>query len=439
MLHSVGVIIPASGISAIRATGGGRALPGSNRLGTWGRTMEHIQADYASPIEGLVKAGEHGRRLTTAGLVSAICIGFVGALFIFVTPAMLALIGAQSGMDDAHLGYVAAWDINSMAVGMGTSTFLLVRWNWRRAMVLALALIALGNVATAATQDYTMIALACCVAGFGQGLAVGFSFAALGRASNPDRAFAIYLVVGAVLGAGLLYALPILETDYAPSTIFLANAVLTILVGLSLSAFPNGQCEEDEVYTGGGIDWRVAITALCAVALVFFAIGVVWSYAERIGAASQLSSASIARGLSIGTLAGVAGAGLAGILPQRLGRLVPLVLGNLCIIVGFQTLIGHVGAGLYMVSIILILFGWNFIQPLLSGMCCDADGKGRVVSAMAAIQTLGMGLGPAVAAPMITGGSFAGAIWLATAVMIGGVGFIVAETLLRKPARHKAG
>jgi len=400
--------------------------------------MEHVWTDPASPIQGLVKAGAHGRRLTTAGLVSAIAVGFVGALFIFITPAMLALIAAQSGMDDAHLGYIAAWDINAMGVGMAASTFLLVRWNWRRALILALALIMLGNIATAAVHDYAMIALASCVAGLGQGLAVGFSFAALGRASNPDRAFSIYLVVGAVLGAALLYGLPILQTEFTPATIFLANAALTLLVGLSLPAFPNGQCEEDEVYTGDGINWRLAITALGAVALVFFAIGAVWSYAERIGAASQLSSEVIARGLSIGTLAGVVGAGLAGIMPQRLGRLVPLLLGSLCIIVGFQMLAGRVGPIAYLMSIILILFGWNFVQPLLSGMCCDADGRGRIVCAMAAIQTFGMGLGPAVAAPMIAGGSFRGAVWLAIAAMIAGGGFIIAETALRKPVRSAA-
>jgi len=400
--------------------------------------MEHVWTDPASPIQGLVKAGAHGRRLTTAGLVSAIAVGFVGALFIFITPAMLALIAAQSGMDDAHLGYIAAWDINAMGVGMAASTFLLVRWNWRRALILALALIMLGNIATAAVHDYAMIALASCVAGLGQGLAVGFSFAALGRASNPDRAFSIYLVVGAVLGAALLYGLPILQTEFTPATIFLANAALTLLVGLSLPAFPNGQCEEDEVYTGDGINWRLAITALGAVALVFFAIGAVWSYAERIGAANQLSSEVIARGLSIGTLAGVVGAGLAGIMPQRLGRLVPLLLGSLCIIVGFQMLAGRVGPIAYLMSIILILFGWNFVQPLLSGMCCDADGRGRIVCAMAAIQTFGMGLGPAVAAPMIAGGSFRGAVWLAIAAMIAGGGFIIAETVLRKPVRSAA-
>ena len=396
--------------------------------------MEHISTGHVSPLEGLARAARHGRRLTTAGLVSAIGIGFIGALFIFITPAMLALIAAQSGMDDVHLGYIAAWDINAMGAGMAASTFLLVRWNWRRALILALALITLGNIATAAVHDYGMIAFASCVAGLGQGLAVGFSFAALGRANNPDRAFSIYLVVGAVLSAGLLYGLPILQTEFTPATIFLANAVLTALAGLSLPVFPNGQREEDEIYSGGGINWRVAVTALGAVALVFFAIGAVWSYAERIGAASQLSSEVIARGLSIGTLAGVVGAGLAGILPQRLGRLIPLLLGSLCIIVGFQMLVGRVGPIAYLISIILILFGWNFVQPLLSGMCCDADARGRIVCAMAAIQTFGMGLGPAVAAPMIAGGSFNGAVWLAIAAMIAGSGFIVAESLLRHPA-----
>ena len=202
--------------------------------------MEHIQGNHASPIEGLVKAGEHGRRLTTAGLVSAICIGFVGALFIFITPAMLALIAAQSSMDDAHLGYVAAWDINAMAAGMTASTFLLVRWNWRRALILALALIALGNVATAAAHDYRMIAIASCIAGLGQGLAVGFSFAALGRASNPDRAFSIYLVVGAVLSETVASNRGIGNVMMTASSNFnvpLVFAGLFVLAGLGVALY----------------------------------------------------------------------------------------------------------------------------------------------------------------------------------------------------------
>lgn len=388
--------------------------------------------DHVVPIEGLVLRGTHGPRLSTAGLISAIAIGFVGALFIFITPPMLALMGEGARLSDSQIGYVAAWDINATAVAIGGSTFLLLRWNWRRAVGLALALIALGNAATAFAGNYPMMAAARCIAGLGEGLAIGFAFAALGRARNPDRAFALYLVVGALLGAVLLYLLPLLQGHVSPRLLFLANVGLTLLVALGIPAFPNGRRYEDDLPGDGRLDRRLALAALCAVFLIFFAIGAVWSYAERIGAASQLDAGMIARGLSAGTLAGVLGAALAGIVPQRVSRVVPLLVASACIIAGFQMLGGQVGATVYLVAIVLILFGWNLAQPLLSGMCSDADSGGRVVCLMGSIQTFGMGLGPALAAPMVAGGSFTGPIWMASVATVAGLALAATGAMLRK-------
>jgi predicted MFS family arabinose efflux permease len=388
--------------------------------------------EHTTPIAGLVQAGARGRRVSTAGLVSAIAMGFIGALFIFVTPAMLALMGEQAQLDDAQIGYIAAWTINSIAITIGASTFLLTRWRWRLAMGLALGLIAAGYVATAFAQTYPAMAAACCVAGAGGGLAIGFAFAALGRARNPDRAFSIYLVVGAVLGAALLYAAPQLQAAFSTRTLFLAIAVCTLLTGLLLPAFPEGRACEEEVYTGAPIRRGLAVAGVSAAFLIFFAVGAIWSYAERIGVASSLSPQTIAQGLSVGTLAGVVGAGLAGMLPQRWSRVMPIVAGSLCVIAGFATLVGQLAAMVYLGGVVLVMFGWNFLQPLLSGMCSDADEKGRVVCAMGSIQSIGMGLGPAAVAPLIAKGSFTGAIWVASIAMVGGLAFVVIETVLRR-------
>jgi predicted MFS family arabinose efflux permease len=388
--------------------------------------------DHVVPIEGLVLRGTHGPRLATSGLISAIAIGFVGALFIFITPPMLALMAESARLNDSQIGYIAAWDINSTAVAIGGSTFLLLRWNWRRAVGLALGLIAVGNFATAFSWDYPTMAASRCVAGLGEGLAIGFAFAALGRARNPDRAFALYLVVGALLGAALLYALPLLQGHVSPKLLFLCNVGLTALVALSIPAFPNGRRDEDGLPGGGALDRRLAIASLGAVFLIFFAVGAVWSYAERIGAASHLDAATIAKGLSAGTLAGVLGAALAGMLPQRLSRTIPLLAASVCVVGGFQLLDGQVGPNVYLVGILLILFGWNLAQPLLSGMCSDADSGGRVVCAMGSIQTFGMGIGPALAAPMVAQGSFDGPIWMASIAMVAGLALAVSGVMLRK-------
>ena len=83
--------------------------------------------EVASHVDGLALAATHARRLSRAGLASAILIGLIGALVIFITPGFLAVVAQKSGLDDAHLGYVVAGDINSMAVSFGLSTFALSR------------------------------------------------------------------------------------------------------------------------------------------------------------------------------------------------------------------------------------------------------------------------------------------------------------------------
>ena len=277
-------------------------------------------------IAGLAVAEQGVARLTRGGLISAILVGLVGALVIFITPGFLAVIAQKTGFDNDELGYLAALDINAMAVTVGLSTFALARVPWRIAVALGLALIIVGNLLTAAVISFPAMAAARIVAGAGEGVAIGFAFAALGRASNPDRAFSIYLVVGALLSSAFLYALPAIQAAVTPSALFLIVAALNAFVMLSLFAFPDGSKDEPDIFAGAGkLDMRYASGALLGVFLLFFAMGGMWSYSERIGMASLLSADVIAKGLSIGTIAGVVGAGLAGVLPRRWDRSWPLV------------------------------------------------------------------------------------------------------------------
>jgi MFS family permease len=357
-------------------------------------------------------------RLTNASLASAVLVGLVGALVIFVTPGFLAVVAQMAGLDNDQLGYVAAWDINAMAVSIGVSTFALSRVRWRAAVAVSLILIALGNGLTAAADGFVAIAAARVVAGAGEGIAVGFAFAALGRAANPDRAFAIYLVVGALFSSAFLYLLPTLQQTIAPSWLFVANALLALAVLLSLRHFPEGAADEEDIFAGGGkLDLPLAGGALLGVFLYFFATGAIWTYSERIALASGLASGVIATGLSLGTLAGVLGAALAGVLPRRWGRSWPLLISGAVSIASFLLLRGGVTAPAFIASAIMLLFGWNFAQPLLSGICSEACPRGRVVCAMGSIQTFGTGLGPAAAAATLGTGSFNPTIYASAAIL----------------------
>ena len=169
--------------------------------------------DQALTMERAGPADSGPVRLTPAGLASAVIVGIIGAIVIFLTPGFLALIAQQTGFDNDQLGYLAAWDINAMGVTVGLSTFVLSRVRWRLAVATGLVLIAAGNLLTGLAATFPAMAGARVVAGAGEGIAVGFAFAALGRARNPDRAFSIYLVAGALFSSLVLYALPEIQAE----------------------------------------------------------------------------------------------------------------------------------------------------------------------------------------------------------------------------------
>lgn len=373
-------------------------------------------------------------QLDPRALIAAIALGTVGALIIMIVPGFVMLVGAQSTLDDRQLGFVAAWDINATAVAIGAATFLIARMNWRHLALTGLALIVLGNFWTAASHDYEMIVAARICAGLGEGLAIAVSFAALGCASNPDRAFGIYLVFGLTVSAAVLALLPVLQSSLGSPLIFASLGVIALLSSVLLVWLPPCSPAVASLQEGGAsFSKELAVSGLLGVFLYFIAQGAMWSYFERIGAASGIDPVIIGRAMGLSSFAGVGGALLAAAICTSFGRVLPLTLSGAVSLLSFWLLQGHVTATALITSGILFNFAWNLAQPLLSGVCANADSRGRVVVAMGCIQTVGFGVGPALAALMLRDQDFSPAIWMSMVVLV--VSLIIVVLGLRAQGR----
>lgn len=364
--------------------------------------------------------------LSLAALTSTIAVGTVGAMIIWIVPGFVALAAAQAHLDDQQVGYVASWDINAAAALMAVSVLLLRRLPWRALVAMALTLIVAGNLCTALCHAYGPIIAARVIAGAGEGLAIGVAFAALGQAGNPDRAFAIYLVSGGAACAGILLVLPGLQQNFGPEPLFLGFAGLAALTSIGLPWFPTRVSASRSMPTAGGtINVRLALSGLTAVFLYFMAQGALWSYFDRIGQANAVASSDIGHALAVSTLAGIGGALLAAVMPARFGRRWPLLLSAAVSVISFVILLSHLTAWTLLLAGVLLIFAWNFSQPLFSGLCCEADPEGRVVCAMGSIQTVGYGLGPAAAALLLVHGSFTPIVWMSIVVLLSGVAIVL--------------
>jgi len=365
--------------------------------------------------------------LDTRGLIAAVALGTLGALTIMAVPGFVMLFHAQSQLTDRELGFVAAWDINATALAIGLATFFISRVNWR---VLALAgalLIVAGSLATAASHGYSGIVAARVCAGLGEGLAIAVAFAALGSAASPDRAFGIYLIVGLVVTAAVLALFPILEAGFGAAVTFIGIAGVAAVTALLLPWLPT--CSPKVIPASLVVGtWSRPLTfgGLAGVFLYFIAQGAMWSYFERIGNASGVDPVRIGQALAISSFAGGAGSLVAVLLCTRCARAWPLIVSGVISLVSFYLLTGHVAASTLIVAGILFNFAWNLSQPLLSGMCAEADSQGRVVVAMGCIQTVGFGAGPALAAMVLHDRDFAPIAWLSAAVLVASLFIVLA-------------
>ncbi len=369
------------------------------------------------------------------GLTAAVVFGTLGALTIMIVPGFVMLVSAQTGLDDRHLGFVASADINATAAAMGLATFLIARRNWRHLLSVGAALMVLGTAWTAGSHTYAGIVAARVCAGLGEGLLIAVSFAALGSASNPDRAFGIYLIVGLTVSAAVLAVLPWLQGSVGPAAVFAGIAVVVLLCCALVPWLPERN-PASASWSGGAppVSRELTVAGLSGVFLYFIAQGAMWSYFERIGTASGVDPLFIGEAMGLSSFAGMGGALLAVAVCTRLGRALPLIVTGAISILSFFMLRGHVSPAALMTAGLLFNFAWNLAQPLLSGVCAEADAQGRVVVAMGCIQTVGFGLGPALAALLLRGHDFSPVVWMSTAVLV--VSLVIVLTGLKARDRR---
>jgi hypothetical protein len=140
--------------------------------------------------------------------------------------------------------------------------------------------------------------------------------------------------------------------------------------------------------------------------------------------------------LALSSLSGIGGACVAAVINTRFGRAWPLTISALVSIGAVALLHGDVSALSFSAAAALFNFAWNVSQPLFSGIMAGLDSKGRAVVMMGAIQTVGVGLGPGLAALFVGEGSFEAVIVIGIAGIA--VSQVLVLTLIAKSGRARA-
>lgn len=364
-------------------------------------------------------------------IIAAILVAVVGPEVFIVQPGFVQGLVKYLGFTEQQAGYIASAEMWGIALSTVAMAFVAETFSWRKVLWASTLVVFAGNIASVFVTGGTAFAALRFITGVGSGGLISLSFTIIGLTANPDRNFGFLIMAVLIYGALGLLAMPSAYTAIGMQGVilffaFFALTVLPFIRYLPVSGSAHAQVEDDATDLPGVYRAMAVATMLC----YFIAQGVVWAYLFLMGVNGGIGEQEVANGLTLSQFLGIAGAFVAVVLGRRFGRIGPISVGIAGGIVPLMFLFGHMGAMVYAVAVCVYNFAWNMTHPYLLAAMASFDRTGRVVVHAVAAQMIGLAIGPAIAASVISGSDYGPVNWL-------GMAFFAAAAVLIIPPIYK--
>jgi predicted MFS family arabinose efflux permease len=336
-----------------------------------------------------------------------------GTSVYFVLPIWAGLFEERFGFSAAQIGWLLSADMSANTVATLLARLWLHRVHSRHAILSALGVYVLGNLACLGVSEFALLLLLRYVVGFGLGTLVAISYVGIGATERPDRNFGFALSVQVAIGGALLFATPYLVEMGGIGSYFVVFCIVMSSVLFLLKKVP-ASFEKESVAARAtmlGMNGPMLL-ALLGVAVFFTGMNAYWSFAERVADQAGLAADFVASALAVSVLVSVLGSLLAAWMSNRYGRIGPILAGSLIAIGSVALLLLGPSGALFFIAINGFNFMYNFIIPFQSGWVADLDTSGRNITVLPAIQGGGVSLGPIVAGTLITGANYVPVIYV---------------------------
>ena len=350
-------------------------------------------------------------------LAAAIGLSIAGIAAFSILPVMIGAIADAQGLAASQAGYVAAADLCGFALAAIAAVIWIRRLDGKRAAIAGLLAALIGNLLSLHAPDFGVLLAARLLAGIGAGTAYAVAISALARSATAERDFGIMVAAQIAFQVIALFGLPRLVGVWGPDAIFLTLATTAVLAlfGILPFSFAVDRAQIRSAAMCGAVSgWF----ALGAAAFFSLNLGALWTYIERIGVGTGLTSTQTGTILSAALALSVLGALGASWLGERLGHRLPFLLASAIQLVALALLIDKAGTTAFSIGAVLYSLAWAFAIPYLYTLVATQDASGRLIVLAPAAQALGAGLGPAIAAAMLSGNSYVPANILAAAAVI---------------------
>ena len=342
-----------------------------------------------------------------APVFSAVLLGTLGVLSFIVQPALVQGFVTHLGVSEPQAVNLAGLEMLGVAIATIVLAIPHLALPWRFALGLGLALAVIGNLASAALAGSEQLWLARLVAGLGHGAIISLSFTFVGLTDRVERNVAIYLVSLLSYGAIGLWVMPQLLDAIGIAGLFLIFAGLAASGFATLGYVPNS-AEARVIPNPNARQLGIGLlgTALAGVLAYNLAQGIAWAILFLVGIDAGHDEGQVAQTLFVSQLFAIAGALASVFLAERLGRRGPIAFGILAGGACIALLLGRPDYSLFLLAVCGFNLLWNFVLPFILGAVGDFDERGRMMGPAIAMQMIGLGAGPLLAAQLIGGGSY---------------------------------
>ncbi len=355
-----------------------------------------------------------------SSLVSACAMGAAGVMLFGILPLLLGAVADRFQLNEEQAGSVAMAYFGGYFIATLTSIVWIRRLNWKLVAFVGLLLIAGGMLFSALNTSYGMVLGGIVVAGIGGGVAYALSAGMVSDMHDPDRKFAIKLIPEQVVPAILLIVLPAyVITLWGLSGMLFCVAGVTLVLALFILWVPAKGRSHVVVETSRGKTSPLVFVSLVALLFYFGGIAGVWAFLERIANEGNMDPTLVGNLLALALVSTIIGPVVAAILGDRIGRILPQIIGTLIVLFCFVFLAGEITAMKYGIVMALLPGAWYFVIAYQMGVIADADTTGRYAALMASA----LGLGAFFGGPIV--GTVAGSSGFTAAYIFAGATAVI--------------
>jgi predicted MFS family arabinose efflux permease len=307
---------------------------------------------------------------------------------------------------------------------------------WRVLGLVACIVLALANFASTFAHGLTVMSCVRFLAGLGAGVLITWGYAAIGLTRRSGRNFGLLITAVLTYSALALLSLPTAYLTIGFDGVLIGLAVLALLALTCLAKLPDRLSDRHAYpdHTFRKVPSRQRTLALGSILAFFLAQGVVWAYLFLIGLAVGVDEQSVATGLTISQLAGIAGALTAALAGERVSHTSLLTVSVAIGIAPLFWLMYPMTAVAYAISVCAFNYSANVLTPLLMAMIARFDHSGQLVTRAIAAQMIGLAVGPALAARVIQANDYTRSLTMCVVLLAISLALMLAALRAQRPA-----